>query len=129
MFYLSEYSKPIALLEKNNMYTPRILIITEVNICEAKYQEMPKTIIKLIIMTRITVNVVKNTFPNPIAFISFKVPNTFKAFVNLPVFASRHSAMVVARKNTIDINTPKRGTIHNCRITPKKKDIIDGSMK
>ncbi len=129
MIYLSEYKSPIALFEKNNRYTPKIPINTEVKICEEKYHEIAKTAITLIIITILIVNMVTNTFSKPIAFISLIVPTIFKALSNFPVFASLHSAMVVARKNIIEINTPKRGTIHNCNINPKKKDIIDGSMK
>lgn len=80
-------------------------------------------------VTRITVNDVKKTFSNPIAFISLIVPTTFKAFVKFPVLANLHSAMVVAKKKIIDMITPNIGTIHNCKITPKKKDTIDGRIK
>ena len=80
-------------------------------------------------LTSIIVKDVKNTFPKPITFMSLIVPTTFKAFVKFPVLANLHSAIVVAKKNIIDINTPNIGTIHNCRIIPKKKEIIEGRMK
>lgn len=127
--YLSEYNNPIALFEKNNRYTPRIPINTEVNICEEKYHETAITNITLIIITIVIVNIVITTFSKPIAFMSLMVPTILRAFISFPVFASLHSAMVVARKNIIEINTPKNGTIHNCKINPKKKDIIEGSIK
>ena len=127
--YLSEYNNPIALFEKNNIYTPKILITMDVITFECKYHKMVKTTNRLMIITLKTVKVVNSTFSKPIVCISFNVPKTFKAFVNLPVFANLHSAIVVAKKNIIDMINPSIGMIHNCKITPKKKDNNVGTIK
>ena len=61
-------------------------------------------------------------FNNPTLEMSPIASPIAKASPKLSVFANLHSAIVVAKKNTIDMINPSIGIIHNCKITPKKKD-------